>query len=133
MNRSFTLMEVIAVIVVIGILAALVIPNISRSSIVARESAAQSNLMVISAAQESYATANNGSYATAESQLTSPTPPYLNRSFCSQTVEGYSYSCTFGSTTSYSVTASPSSCGTTGNTNYTVSTGGALSSAGCGG
>ena len=131
LRRGFHLIEMIIAIVIISILVTIAIPNLRRNYVVANESAAQSNLRVISSALENYATANNGNYPTAESQLTSASPPYLNQSFCDSTVSGYTYSCTL-TATSYSVLATPATCGKSGSKTYTITTGGSFSSADCG-
>lgn len=130
MKKAITLIELVMVIVIVGILSVLVIPSILRSRVIANESAAQANVKSISAAIENYATSNNSTYPTSESQLTSANPPYLSQSFCGTTQGGYSYSCSL-TTSSYNITASPSNCGGSGTKIYTVTTGGAFTSPDC--
>lgn len=130
-RRGFTLIEVLIVVMVISIVAALAIPNILRSKLTANESAAQTTLKTIAVACENYATANNGLYPASETQLLEAEPPYLNGSYDGQTIQGYKY--TFNLTNaSYLVIASPASCGANGSKTYTIVTGGILTGADCG-
>ncbi|MFH1771593.1 MAG: prepilin-type N-terminal cleavage/methylation domain-containing protein [Candidatus Omnitrophota bacterium] len=130
MKRGYTVIELILVIVIIGIIFAITVPNLTRGKIVANESAAQANLRIISMALENYATANNGIYPTSEASLTGANPPYLSRSFCGSTVSGFTYSCTLQSTT-YTVSATPANCGNTGSHNYNITLGGGLGTSNC--
>lgn len=116
--------------VILGIITAIAIPNLTRNKITSNENAAKGIVRLISSAAESYAAINNSNYPTAESDLTGATPPYLEQSYCGQTIAGYSYSCTF-TAGSYTIIATPSSCGKTGSKIYTGTQGGALSETDC--
>ena len=129
MKRGFTLVEIMIVVAIIALLAAIAIPNLLRSRITANESAAQATLRSISTALETYAAANDGEYAAAEGDLTGATPPYLNKSYCAQTESGYTYACTLA-TTSYTITARPQNCTTSGTKSFQMTTGGVLSTDG---
>src|SRR6185295_5173314 len=101
------------------------IPNLLRAKLNANDALAKATVRAISTAAESYATANNGNYPLDVSSLTSANPAYLNNAYCTTTVSGYTYTCTFAIAT-YTVSATPVTVGTTGTTTFTVTTGGVL-------
>lgn len=125
-NKGFTLVEIMIVVAIIALLAAIAIPNLLRAKISANDALAKSTLRSLSTASETYATANTGNYPTNISSLTGATPPYLNTAYCGQTLSGYVYDCSGMGAGGYTITATPVTVGTSGTTTWTVTTGGVL-------
>lgn len=76
-NAGFTLIELMIVVAIIAIIAAIAIPNLLRSRMQSNESATIGNLRTIAAAQVTFHSANNR-YAASFDELTTATPPFLD-------------------------------------------------------
>lgn len=76
-NKGFTLIELMIVVAIIAIIAAIAIPNLLRSRMQSNEAAAQGNLRTIVGAQVAYHAANY-EYSVDFADLTGATPPFLD-------------------------------------------------------
>ena len=73
MRKGFTLIELMVVVVIIGILAAIAIPNFMRMQQRAKESSTKNNMHTLQLTVEDFSTLNNGAYPADNTVQTSET------------------------------------------------------------
>lgn len=135
-RKGFTLVEIMIVVAIIALLAAIAIPNLIGARKTANEAAAKANIKVLGTEEETYsAGAGNGAYATAAilgAAIGTEGSSAAYQKYCAAPCTtattgcgGYYYTCT-PAAGSYSFTATPVTPGTTGTKIFTITTGGQL-------
>jgi len=114
-KRGFTLVEIMIVVAIIALLAAIAIPNLLRARHNANEAAAIASLRTLSTAEESYRAAQNPPTYGTLALLAAAVPPYIDATLAAGAKQGYNFVMTVAPTANvYQVTATPQTVGTTG-------------------
>jgi len=71
-RKGFTLAELMVVIVILGLLATLVVPNVMKRFFTAQSTKAKSDITAIAGAVEGYALENNGRFPESIEELVTP-------------------------------------------------------------
>ena len=131
MKRGFTLVEIMIVVAIIALLAAIAIPNLLGARKAANDAAAKANLKVLATELETYAAGTGAGAYPADVPGLIAVPSAAAAKYCAAPCTtatagcgGFYYACTVAPG-AYSITATPLSTQTGSNT-YTVTTGGGL-------
>lgn len=104
-NPGFTLVEVMIVVAIIVVIAAIAIPGLLRSRLNANEAAALTSIKTISWAAITYRT-TNPAYPVNLSDLAIAVPAYIDTVLATGKKQGYTFNLT-GSANYFNVTAQP--------------------------
>ena len=119
-RKGFTLVEIMIVVAIIALLAAIAIPNLLRARLQANESAAQAALKTIATAEVTWRSAN-ADYALLAA-LGAATPPYIDDVLAAGQKNGYDFAtpAIVAGSDAFVCNATPTNPGTSGVRNFCI-------------
>ncbi len=111
-RKGFTLVEIMIVVAIIALLAAIAIPNLLRARVNANETAAISAMKTIASAAISYRTGHSA-YPATLGELDDDTPPYIDSVLAGGSKQGYTFTLV-GAANTFTAGAIPTVYQTTG-------------------
>ncbi|MFQ5681194.1 MAG: type II secretion system protein [Candidatus Omnitrophota bacterium] len=134
-RKGFTLVEIMIVVAIIVLLAAMTVPNLLRSRLTANDAAALRSLKGLSTALETYAVSNNSKYPAAATfdalkatDFGKATPPYMSTTAIDalrDNKDGHDFLIA-ASVDGYQIVANVSKFKNTGIKHFKISTGGVV-------
>jgi type IV pilus assembly protein PilA len=125
-KKGFTLVEIMIIVSVIVLLAAIAIPNLLRARLSANEAGAVAALKTLSSAAEVYFTAQApGAYPSSLAAMSNAIPPFIDSILGSGNKSGYSFNWSGGGN-AYSVVASPQTPNVTGIRSFFIDSSGVV-------
>ncbi|MDD5595781.1 MAG: prepilin-type N-terminal cleavage/methylation domain-containing protein [Candidatus Omnitrophica bacterium] len=111
-KRGFTLVEIMIVVAIIALLAAIAIPNLLRARLNANEAAAISALKTVASSAISFRSVN-AAYPANLAALSAAVPPYIDAVLGAGAKSGYNFALV-GAANTFTSTATPQTYQTTG-------------------